>query len=273
MEDKCSTKYPILLVHGIGFRDNKHIGYWGRIPKALEDEGAVIYYGNQDSWGTIEHNAQILKRNIELILENTKCGKLNVIAHSKGGLEMRYVISTLEKHECIASLTTIATPHHGVKTMDLICKFPHALFKSIAVFLNAWSKLLGDENPDFYNACIKFSTQNIALFNEQNPNSDMVYYQSYAAVMKNSFSDMIMFWTHLIIYLFEGENDGIISLSSTEWGNFKGVFRGVTMRGVSHPDAVDLRRRNFTRKKAEGKVSDIRDVYVEIVSELKNLGF
>ena len=39
-------KYPILLVHGMGFRDNKYIGYWGRIPNALEEMGCKIYFGN-----------------------------------------------------------------------------------------------------------------------------------------------------------------------------------------------------------------------------------
>lgn len=28
-------KYPVLLVHGMGFRDSKRISYWGRIPAKL----------------------------------------------------------------------------------------------------------------------------------------------------------------------------------------------------------------------------------------------
>lgn len=50
MMNKCETKFPILLVHGIGFRDNQLLNYWGRIPEALKKEGATIYYGGQDSW-------------------------------------------------------------------------------------------------------------------------------------------------------------------------------------------------------------------------------
>ena len=37
-----SLKYPILLVHGMGFRDHKILNYWGRIPKELEKMGCVI---------------------------------------------------------------------------------------------------------------------------------------------------------------------------------------------------------------------------------------
>ncbi|MBQ8824321.1 MAG: triacylglycerol lipase, partial [Ruminococcus sp.] len=41
----CKTKYPLLLVHGIGFRDFKYFNYWGRIPKSLIKKGATVYYG------------------------------------------------------------------------------------------------------------------------------------------------------------------------------------------------------------------------------------
>lgn len=29
----CKTKYPIILIHGIGNRDYRHLNYWGSIPK------------------------------------------------------------------------------------------------------------------------------------------------------------------------------------------------------------------------------------------------
>jgi len=57
----CATKYPIMLIHGTGFRDRKYFNYWGRIPKALEEQGATLFYGHQDSWGSIEYNADVLK--------------------------------------------------------------------------------------------------------------------------------------------------------------------------------------------------------------------
>ncbi|MBY6921890.1 triacylglycerol lipase, partial [Clostridium botulinum] len=47
--DICKTKYPIVLVHGVGFRDLKYINYWGRIPKELIRNGATVYYGNQEA--------------------------------------------------------------------------------------------------------------------------------------------------------------------------------------------------------------------------------
>ncbi len=60
----CSTRYPLLLVHGVGFRDFHYFNYWGRIPRELKRNGARGYYGHQEAWGTVESNALILKEKI-----------------------------------------------------------------------------------------------------------------------------------------------------------------------------------------------------------------
>ena len=38
----CKTRYPILLVHGVFFRDSEHLNYWGRVPAELIKNGADI---------------------------------------------------------------------------------------------------------------------------------------------------------------------------------------------------------------------------------------
>jgi triacylglycerol lipase len=261
-----------MLIHGCGFRDRKHFNYWGRIPAALEEEGAEIYYGNQDSWANIEYNAAVLKEALNKILCETNKGKVNIIAHSKGGLESRYMISSLGLADKIASLTTIATPHHGSVTIDLICRLPERLFRLVAFFINPFFRFLGDLNPDFYTTCRQFSTTHMKIFNEQNPDSPSVYYQSYAAVMRNPFSDFFLFWPNLIITIFEGKNDGLLTPESAAWTNFQGILRGATRRGISHADEVDMRRMNFSKKTHKKGITDIRQLYIGIVSELKERG-
>lgn len=39
--DMCRTRYPLLLVHGVGFRDLRYFNYWGRIPRELARYGAA----------------------------------------------------------------------------------------------------------------------------------------------------------------------------------------------------------------------------------------
>ena len=118
------AKYPVLLVHGMGFRDRPHLNYWGRIPKALEKMGCRVFYGQQDASGSVEKNGAVIAERIRGIIEQTGAEKVNIIAHSKGGLESRYAISTLGEAEHVASLTTVCTPHNGSETMDAIMKFP-----------------------------------------------------------------------------------------------------------------------------------------------------
>jgi triacylglycerol lipase len=266
------TKYPIMLIHGCGFRDRKYFNYWGRITAALEEEGAHIYYGNQDSWGNVQYNAAVIKMSLNKILAESNKDKVNIIAHSEGGLEARYMISSLDMADKVASLTTVATPHHGSAFIDLLCKLPERLFRLAAFFTNPFFRFLGDQNPDFYTTCRQFSTSHMKVFNEQNPNSPSVYYQSYAAVMKNPFSDLFLFWPNLIISLLEGENDGLVTPKSAAWTNFRGVLRGATRRGISHADEVDMRRMNYSKKPHKTGVTDIRQLYIDIVSELKQKG-
>lgn len=81
----CKTKYPILMVHGVFFRDFRYINYWGRIPRELTRNGATVYYGQQQSAAAVEDSGLELAARIRQIAEETGCEKVNIIAHSKGG--------------------------------------------------------------------------------------------------------------------------------------------------------------------------------------------
>ena len=266
----CATRFPILLVHGTGFRDWKRLCYWGRVPEALRREGAEVFYGGQDGWATVEENAKVLARRVDEVLAETGCEKLHLIAHSKGGLDARYLASTLGYGEKLASLTTVSTPHHGSRTMDALYRMPKWLFRAGAFFVNAFYRLAGDKNPDFYTVCRQFTTAWAEEFNRNNPDVTGVLYRSYAGAMAGWRSDVFMWWENLIIGRVEGENDGLVTVESARWTNFGGVWRGAGRRGLSHMDEVDFRRRALKRG---GEVMDPVDCYVALVSELRELGF
>lgn len=263
---QCQTKYPLILIHGTGSRHRKFPNYWGRIPKALISGGALIYYSSQDAWGTIEENAKAIKQDILSVLKETHSEKVNIIAHSKGGLEARYMIYGLGMSDKVASLTTISTPHRGSKTIDFLVKIPDFMYKGAAFLVNGCSRILGDKNPDFSKTVRQLTTAYCSAFNEKIQDHKEVYYQSYAALMKNSFSDMILLIPHFIVRRFDGDNDGIVSVESAKWGEFKGTIKGTRNRGISHTDIIDLRRMNDSG-------IDIRDVYIGIVRDLKTRGF
>lgn len=87
----CKTRYPILLVHGVFFRDFRYLNYWGRIPRELKRNGAQVFYGRQQSAAAVEDSGRELARRIQEILAETGCEKVNIIAHSKAaGQPCRY---------------------------------------------------------------------------------------------------------------------------------------------------------------------------------------
>ena len=184
----CETRYPLLMLHGVGFRDLKYINYWGRIPKNLIRNGATVYYGHQEALGTIEDNGQMIKDKILEIIQQTNARKVNIIAHSKGGLDARYTISTLGMGEYVASLTTISTPHRGSALADFGNKhLSDKTFRSIANIFNKYFLKIGDKNPDFYTALHQFTKEFAEKFNKENPDVEGVYYQSYMSLMKSFF--------------------------------------------------------------------------------------
>lgn len=270
--ETIDLKYPIMLVHGTAFRDRKYINYWGRIPAALESAGISVLYGNQDSWGSIETNAEVLKNNLMDYLRRQNCEKVNIIAHSKGGLDARCLIAKPGMAKHVASLTTICTPHHGSYTMDKLLNLPEWLFRILGFCTNSWYRIIGDRNPDFRNTVKSFSTEYAKEFNKNHPDAEGIFYQSYAAAMKNPFSDMVMFLPNLVVNFIEGENDGLVTTASARWTNFQGVLRGTSNRGVSHTDEVDLRRRNLTKNPKSDGVYDIRLVYLDICRTLSEMG-
>ncbi len=268
------TKYPILLVHGMGFRDWKRINYWGRIPKMLEKAGNAIYYGKQDANATIETNARVLAEEIKRILEKEHAEKINVIAHSKGGLDIRYAISEYKLSDYIASFTTISTPHNGSKTIDKLLKIPRWLLRAGCKVFDLWMRLIGDKEPATYEVIKSFSTEFAKSFDQENDYS-AIYCQSYGFVMSSNFSDGFMFLQHLFVKMIEGENDGLLTPDAVRWKNYRGTFTGSGRRGISHCDEIDMRRHRLSRKvpKAKYEISDMAEFYMDLVEELAEKGF
>lgn len=267
-----TLKFPILFVHGMGFHDNKYISYWGRIPKVFEKKGVPVYFGYQDSNADIETNGLHIANKIDEIIKETGAEKINIIAHSKGGLDCRYAISALGRGDKVASLTTISTPHNGSKTVDLLMKLPDSLVRFAGSCTDFVFRILGDKNPNSYKVFHSFTTKEAKIFNEKYKNNENVFYQSYAFVMKNAFSDIFLFVPHIVISIVEGKNDGLLTPESAKWGEFKGVYMGVGRRGISHCDEVDMRRRAFSKSKGNG-VSDILEIYEEIYVKLSELNY
>lgn len=264
----CATKYPILLVHGVFFRDSKLLNYWGRVPAELEKNGAVIYYGEQQSASAVADSAKELAERIEKIVTETGCEKVNIIAHSKGGLDSRYAISKLGSSQYVASLTTINTPHRGCIFAEyLLGKAPEKLVRTIENTYNAAFRKLGDPNPDFMAAVKNLTNSFCEEFNKEVPNAEGVMYQSYGSKSARARSGRFpLNVSYPVVKKFDGDNDGLVALTSAEWGEKFTPLYPTGKRGITHADVIDLNREDF-------KGFDVREFYVQVASELKQRGY
>lgn len=262
----CKTKYPILMVHGIFFRDWQFFNYWGRIPAALIRNGAEIYYGNQQSASSIERSASELRDRILEVINESGAEKVNIIAHSKGGLDSRYAISCLGMDKYVASLTTINTPHSGCNMVDyLFDKLPQSVIDFLTRKYNRIFSKLGDNSPDFIEGANDLRASRADAFNQKTPDSPDVFYQSRMSVMSSWRSAFFVLGiSHLLIKKLDGDNDGLVYVESAKHGDFS-VVSAPKRRGISHGDVIDLMRENI-----EGY--DVREYYVDIIKNLKEKG-
>lgn len=271
MQQDCALRYPILLLHGMGFNDHPPFHYyWGGIPRILRAHGACVYCSGQDGNGSVEGNARQLVPLIQRILRETGREKLHIIAHSKGGLEARYLISTMGMGDVIASLTTMASPHNGSATVDWLMAHFRVIIRWGSACTDVWRRITGDRDPRTFAAIEGFTTGAMARFNAENPDDERVFYQSFAFVMEHWYSDPLMGFANVVVSRFEGENDGLISPRNARWTNFRGIYRGTGWRGISHPDETHYTRLPLSRKTpGEGQLSDVTELYIQVVRELK----
>lgn len=260
----CKTKYPLLMVHGIFWRDWQMFNYWGRITGELIRNGATIYYGNHHSAAPMEVGALELKNQILEIIAKENCEKVNIIAHSKGGLDARYAISCLGMDSYVGSLTAIGSPHRGCELIDLLfSKLSAKMISSIARRYNAMYKKLGDEKPDFIGGVSDLTTEKCAEFNNIVQDKEGVLYQSATSKMNSFFSaGFPLNAGYALFRLLKIESDGFTSIDSSKWGDFLGCFETKRIRGVSHGDTIDLMRENIHG-------FDVCEFYIKIVSDLK----
>ncbi len=266
----CATRYPLLMVHGVFFRDFKQgfMNYWGRIPDELKMNGAEIYYGNQQSAASVAKCGEEIADRIRKIVQETGCEKVNIIAHSKGGLDSRYAVSKCGVSDMVASITTINTPHRGCEFADyLLEKIPAPVQAQVARTYNSALNRLGDHDPDFMEAVTDLTHTSCTRMNESVTDVPGVYYQSVGSHMiKAGGGRFPLNYSFRLVKYFDGPNDGLVGEKSFEWGEKYQYLEPSGDRGISHGDMIDLNRENF-----DG--FDVREFYVQLVSELKERGY
>ncbi|KAJ9156611.1 GPI inositol-deacylase [Pleurostoma richardsiae] len=241
LRDSYETpKHPVVLAHGLlGFAELKLAGsllppihYWHGIKDALEAQGTRVITAAVPPSGTIEERAARLS---DEIAHRAAGESVNIIAHSMGGLDARYMISRLRPPGVdVRSLVTIATPHHGSGFADYL--FDEIGEAYLPRVYRLWERTTGLGTGAFSQLTRRYMAED---FNPRTPDSPDVRYFSYGAMLLRKPPLLSPFrLSHKVVEKAEGPNDGLVSVQSARWGTYKG-----TLLGVNHLDLI-----NWTNK-------------------------
>jgi len=114
------TQYPIVLAHGAAGFDSLFgvLDYWFGIPEDLASGGARVFVTEVSQLNSPEVRGEQLIEQLDEIRAITGKAKMNLIGHSQGGLDVRYVAAV--RPDLVASVTTVGTPHQGAQIADTL---------------------------------------------------------------------------------------------------------------------------------------------------------
>ena len=261
--DLIGLRYPVVLAHGIASSDRGgHTAAWGRIPRVLREQGVDVYFGQTDAWGDIASNAGLLKTTVDSILEATGSERVNIIAHSKGGLDARYFIWRYDYGDRVASLVTVSTPHGGSEIADFLYRTRLFQSESARRRLSDISGMFMDVNPDIFSVNQNLTTANMTEFNATVTPDERVFYQAFYSVMNDAADDTLYALSFTFIKNLSGENDGLVNAGSAAWGDNPVRLPG----SISHRQMTDQGTEGFPDTK-------ITDIYLDIIRGLARMGF
>lgn len=116
-----NAAFPFVLAHGISASATT----WDPsdspgVLAEVEKSGALFTrFSTPDPNGSVAANAAYLKGQIKSFLDTVKAKKVNIIAHSKGGLDSQMVATLAPPDFEVLSLGTLSTPHRGSVVADL----------------------------------------------------------------------------------------------------------------------------------------------------------
>lgn len=269
---KCDTRYPVVLAHGMGAQAKilNIMDYWWGLEDALEEEGADVYITSVNGMDSTQNKAASFKTQFLQILAISGKSKGNIIGHSHGTIYTRYAITNLGLGSKVASHTSLSGPHRGSSVADTLFNIVpdqgHNLVGDVMDIV--YTFVFGDTNPNSLENGIHVTRPYmIDIFNPNCPDVSGVYYQSYTSTIRYMSNSIILGPTWLICLYYEGANDGLVSVTSAKWGNFRGVVKGAFWSGgVDHLNII-----NQLFGITPG--FDAPEFFVGIVSDLKNRGY
>ncbi|PVZ59329.1 alpha/beta hydrolase [Pseudomonas sp. B1(2018)] len=177
MQRNASTRYPILLIHGLfGFERIGKFELFHDIRQALRNAGARVFVPHLSAIHDNEVRGNQLLAQIERVLEGTGARKVNLIGHSQGALAARYAAAVAP--HCVASVTSVSGPNHGSEIADFLRKaltpgrLPEHVAETVVTLFADFLATLSDNQYQPQNAIAALNaltTEGVGAFNDKYP--------------------------------------------------------------------------------------------------------
>lgn len=236
-----NLNHPVLLCHGYGAIASilKPSPLYD-VAMLMRSHNVAAFAPNIVPYAKIEIRAQSWVEVIDNLLEKNSFNKVNIVAHSMGGLDMRYALSKLDIAGKIESLTTVSTPHRGASLAELTLKAPDAVKDRLAEFLD-WmgNNIFPTGQSDAAGSAQQLTRQYLLeQFNPNVPNVEgLPYYSFSSAVGRNTNQPITVISRYQNRHIFEEEgiNDGMVSVKSSKWGDH------IKTGNISHLEQMNFR--------------------------------
>ncbi|WP_426205864.1 esterase/lipase family protein [Pseudomonas sp. TWP3-1] len=177
MQRNATTRYPILLVHGLfGFERIGPFDLFHGVTQALKDAGNRVFVPHLSATQDNEVRGEQLLLQIDSVLRGTGAAKVNLIGHSQGALSARYAAALAPHH--VASVTSVSGPNHGSELADFLRKalvpgrLPETVAQNVATLFGDFLSLISGSTTLPQNALASLdalTTEGVGKFNDKYP--------------------------------------------------------------------------------------------------------
>jgi triacylglycerol lipase len=225
-------RFPVVFCHGmlatstIRMRLPEELNCFAPLKPFLQERACRALFPEVLPTGGVVERAKQLREQIVRYTDEP----VNLVAHSMGGLDARYLITHLGMAERVRSLTTICTPHRGTYLADWVLTNYRNRFPLLMAF-----EALG-VNVDGFRDCRPAVCRE---FNERTPDMAGVHYFSFGGTVPVSRVSPALRRCWHVLATHEGPNDGMVSLQSARWGEYLGTVHADHF--AQTPDATFVR--------------------------------
>ena len=116
-EQQSEKSLPVLLIHGYA----EDAAIWKKWEDMLRKDGiqffTVTFKDSDDKCGSAKQHAKELEKIVQDIKQQSGAQKLNIVGHSKGGLDARVFLDITDTKD-VANLIMIGTPNAGTPAAE-----------------------------------------------------------------------------------------------------------------------------------------------------------